>query len=183
MEDKLKHNIQAVKRRIAETCLKFGRDPFEVTLVGVTKYVDAETAALLPKLGVPDLGENRVQNLVSKSNAIGDAVRWHFIGPLQRNKVRKAVKYSVLIHSVDSVRLLNHISRIAIEASKVQDVLLEVNVSAEESKHGFSPETVHEGVEAALDMAGVRLCARRRSAVFRNSEEAFDGSEIPLLAW
>ena len=123
----------------------------EVTLVAVTKTVSAELAALLPELGVRDLGENRPQELWHKSDALPKDVRWHLIGHLQRNKIDKTLPLTHLIHAVDSVRLLQALE---LEAGKQQrqiSVLLEVNASGEASKQGFAPSelasvvpTVHE---------------------------------------
>jgi pyridoxal phosphate enzyme (YggS family) len=116
----------------------------EVTLVAVTKTVPAEVAALLPALGVYDLGENRPQELWRKAAALPD-VRWHLIGHLQRNKVERTLPLIHRLHSADSLRLLQ-----AIEAAcaagrtggRPLPVLLEVNASREASKHGFAPEEV-----------------------------------------
>jgi pyridoxal phosphate enzyme (YggS family) len=112
-----------------------------VTLIGVTKTVGHEVAQALVDLGVADLGENRPQELWRKSDLVSGA-RWHVIGHLQRNKVERTVGLSSLIHSVDSERLLEAIETEAKRIGKQTAVLLEVNCSGEEAKHGFTPEAV-----------------------------------------
>ncbi len=99
-----------------------------------------EVAALLPELGVLDLGENRPQELWRKAGAAGNRVRWHLIGHLQRNKIERTLPLVHLIHSVDSVRLLNELAKMPGEGP--MPVLLEVNVSGEASKQGFRPEEI-----------------------------------------
>jgi PLP dependent protein len=138
----LETNLVAVSDRIAAACARVGRKPAEVTLVAVTKYARPSWVRGLVSLGVRDLGESRPQQLVERAEWFDVAVRWHLIGPLQRNKVRKLLPTVALIHSVDSLRLLSAIDRIAAEERLQPRVLLEVNVSGEEAKHGFAPEEV-----------------------------------------
>jgi pyridoxal phosphate enzyme (YggS family) len=133
--------LAAVEERLHNACRRAGRDRGEVRLVAVTKSVSVEVAAELPTLGVLDLGESRPQALWSKAAAL-PPVRWHLIGHLQRNKIERTLPLVHCIHSIDSERLLLAVED---EASKKQcrvPVLLEVNVSGEMSKHGFSPEEV-----------------------------------------
>jgi pyridoxal phosphate enzyme (YggS family) len=107
-------------------------------LVGVTKYVEPEIARMLFEAGVTELGESRPQELWHKAEALADLnVRWHAIGHLQRNKVRRTLECSPLIHSVDSLRLLEEINRESAGRGKVVDALLEVNVSGDAAKHGL----------------------------------------------
>jgi pyridoxal phosphate enzyme (YggS family) len=130
----LAERLASVCSRIAAACARANRDPAGVTLVAVTKTVSPRVAALLPGLGVADLGENRPQALWQKAAAIPHA-RWHLVGHLQRNKVEKTVPLVSLIHSVDSVRLLD---ALAAAGSQVP-ILLEVNCSREAAKGGFAP--------------------------------------------
>ena len=127
----LQDRISSVRSRIAAACARVNRDPAGVSLVAVTKTVSPRVAALLPGLGVADLGENRPQALWQKAAAIPQA-RWHLVGHLQRNKVEKTVPLVSLIHSVDSVRLLAAVGRQV-------PILLEVNCSREAAKGGFAP--------------------------------------------
>ena len=113
-----------------------------MTLIAVTKTVSAEVAALLPVLGVFDLGENRPQELWRKADALPKRVRWHLIGHLQRNKIDKSLPMMHMIHAVDSVRLLHALETEAIRQQRELAVLLEVNASGETSKQGFAPTDV-----------------------------------------
>jgi PLP dependent protein len=132
----LRQNVERVEARIAAACARARRARGEVTLVGITKYVDAATAGLLPACGVTVLGESRPQSLWEKAAAV-PGVEWHLVGHLQRNKVAKTLPAARLIHSVDSERVLQAIDEEAAKVDKVQDVLLEIHLSGEESKHGF----------------------------------------------
>jgi pyridoxal phosphate enzyme (YggS family) len=143
----LADRVAAVRGRIAAACARAGRDPAEVTLVAVTKTVSPRVAAVMPELGVSDLGENRPQELWRKAEALKPLpVRWHLIGHLQRNKVERTLPLVHLIHSIDSVRLA---LAVAIEGRKRgirARVLLEVNTSGEEQKHGFRPDELKAAV-------------------------------------
>ena len=151
-------NLAAVRARIQAAASRAGRDPHEITLVAVTKEVDAEAARQAVAGGLTDLGENRVQELAKKQQALADLdVRWHMIGTLQRNKVAQVVGHVVLIHSVDSVSLGEAIARKAQAQDIRQDVLLEVNAGSEESKHGAAPAEAVEAAHRLLDMPGLRL--------------------------
>lgn len=137
----LGQRLEAIRTRVQAACGRVGRSPESVTLIGVTKTVGHEVAQALVDLGVADLGENRPQELWRKSDVVSGA-RWHVIGHLQRNKVERTVGLSSLIHSVDSERLLEAIEAEAKRIGKQTAVLLEVNCSGEEAKHGFTPEAV-----------------------------------------
>ena len=137
----LGQRLEAIRNRVQAACGRVGRSPESVTLIGVTKTVGHEVAQALVDLGVADLGENRPQELWRKSGLVSGA-RWHVIGHLQRNKVERTVGLSSLIHSVDSERLLEAIEAEAKRIGKQTAVLLEVNCSGEEAKHGFTPEAV-----------------------------------------
>lgn len=138
--DTIQQNLASVRRRIEAACQRSGRDPASVTLVAVTKYAELEWIRSLVGLGVAELGENRPQQLVQRAGQISEPVHWHLIGHLQRNKVRSILPLASLIHSVDSVRLLEAIERIACEMDLPSRVLLEVNLTGEAAKHGFRAE-------------------------------------------
>jgi PLP dependent protein len=138
----LAERLRAVEARIEAACRRAGRSRSEVTLVAVTKTINAETAALLPSLGVLDLGESRPQELWRKAGHLSKIippVRWHQVGHLQRNKIEATLPLVHLIHSVGSVRLLNALEQEAAKQNGAVAVLLEVNVSREANKHGFCP--------------------------------------------
>jgi len=138
IEQQLRHNLTLVYQRIESACERAGRHPANVTLVAVTKSAKPEWIAPLHALGVHDLGENRPQQLIERGPAFPNS-RWHLIGQLQRNKVRSVLPQTTLIHSVDSLRLLQRISDIAGELQLTTRVLLQVSVSGEASKQGFDP--------------------------------------------
>lgn len=138
----LADRLQQVRERIAAACGRSGRRPDMVNLVAVTKTVGPAVAALLPELGELDLGESRPQELWKKADALPSSVRWHLIGHLQRNKVERTLPLVCLVHSVDSLRLLDALEAEAAQRGLTVPVFLEVNVSREPAKHGFAPEEV-----------------------------------------
>jgi len=156
IEAQLRHNLARVQQRIAAACQRSGRDPAAITLVAVTKYADPAWIPPLLSLGLRDLGENRPQQLVTRAISLPDA-RWHLIGQLQRNKVRSVLPHTVLIHSVDSLRLLERISDIAGELGLSTRVLLQINVSGEESKQGFTPDDLRRDWPAARSLPHVQI--------------------------
>jgi pyridoxal phosphate enzyme (YggS family) len=146
----------AVRRRVADAADLVGRDSSEITIVAVTKTVDVGTVARAVETGMRDFGENRVQEFLGKYGLFPQA-RWHFIGTLQTNKVKDVVGRAHLIHSVDSAHLLETIARKAADAEVIQPVLLQVNVSGELSKHGFSEHDVAEALAAAADLPSLAV--------------------------
>jgi PLP dependent protein len=138
----LTDRLGALEERIAAACARSGRARKDLTLVAVTKYVGPTAATILTELGVLDLGESRPQELWHKAEPLPPAVRWHLVGHLQRNKVERTLRRVFLIHSVDSVRLLDALDEEAANQARPLDVLLEVNVNGEANKGGFRPEEV-----------------------------------------
>jgi hypothetical protein len=143
--------------RIHTACKRSGRMRGDVTLVAVTKSVSAEVAALLPELGILDLGENRPQELWRKAAALPATVRWHLIGHLQRNKVERTLPLTTLIHSADSVRLLEALEHEAGKQQRIVEVLLEVNASGEAQKQGFAPEELPAVLPRLQELRHVRV--------------------------
>ncbi len=142
----LEHNLLQLREQIQRAATRSRRSADEVTLVAVTKAVSPETAANLCQLGIVDMGENRLQIAEQKIDALGPQIRWHLIGHLQRNKVKKALLLFNLIHSVDSVRLAREINREAKNRGLTAQILLQVNVSNEDSKFGFSSSELEENL-------------------------------------
>jgi pyridoxal phosphate enzyme (YggS family) len=163
MLDRCRANLAAVRTRIAAACGRAGRPVAEVRLVGVTKYVSADLAALLVRAGCSDLGESRPQSLVQKAETLaaagltGEAPRWHLIGHLQRNKIRRTLKWLSLLHSLDSLRLLEAIEAEAVLAGRPCDVLLEVNLTEDPGRTGLPETEVPAVLDAAAGMAHVRV--------------------------
>ena len=151
-------NVAQIKETIAQAARAAGRDPAEVRLVAASKMNDADRVREAIAAGVEICGENRVQEMVEK-NALGAyaGAELHFIGHLQKNKVKQVVGLASLIHSVDSLELLAAIDRCAAARGLVQDVLLEVNIGGEASKSGFAPEEVPAALEKAAACGAVRV--------------------------
>jgi len=138
----LSERIDAVEQRIQAACRRAGRARTEVTLVAVTKTVGPEIVALLPSLGITNLGESRPQELWRKAAALPVTVRWHLVGHLQRNKIERTLPLVHCIHSVDSGKLLDTLEQEAAKLQRMLPIFLEVNASGEASKHGFTPAEV-----------------------------------------
>lgn len=171
LAETIEGNRAAVRRRMSEACARAGRDPHDVTLVAVTKYAEIDWVRALVRQGETELGENRPQQLVSRAAEISEPVRWHLIGPLQRNKVRLVLPQTALIHSVDSLKLLEAIDRIAGELHLSARVLLEVNLSGEEAKHGFAREELLAQWERLQLLAQVRIEGLMTMAAFTDNPE------------
>lgn len=146
----------AVRERVRASAERAGRNPDGVTIVAVSKTFTADVIADALEAGVTDLGENRAQELAQKVGIVGDRARWHFIGHLQTNKVRHVAGVH-LIHSVDRAGVAEAIDRRARAAGAYQDVLLEVNVAGDPSKHGVMPADVRGLARAVERLDGVRL--------------------------
>jgi PLP dependent protein len=161
--------LAAVQARIAQACERAGRDPASVTLVGVSKTHPVEAVVEAVAAGLLDLGENRAQELVPKAEAaaaLGVRPRWHFIGHLQRNKVREVLPHVAVLHSLDSERLATDLERqfAALGRATPLPCYLEVNVAGEASKQGVPPEAVpallaHARACAHLDVVGLMTVA------------------------
>jgi len=132
--------IQSVRDRAAAACLRAGRDPKEVRLVAVSKTVPTDIIRAGIEAGLTILGENYIQEAQGKIEALGRTVQWHFIGRLQTNKAKYAVRLFDLIHSVDSLKLAEELDKRAAKEGRRQAVLVQVNLSGEETKGGVSPE-------------------------------------------
>lgn len=138
----LKNNTELIFQQIAEASQKANRDLDSVSVIAVTKYVDVETAEALLPLGVHHIGENRVDKFLEKYQALKDRpVTWHLIGTLQRRKVKDVITFVDYFHALDSLKLAQEIQK---RTDHVIKCFLQVNISGEESKHGFSKEALLE---------------------------------------
>jgi len=133
-------NLAHLMGKIEQSCKKSGRRLDEVKLIAVSKYFGVDAIIEAKNCGLTDFGENRAQELTLKYEKLGDSLTWHFIGTLQKNKVKYAVKAAELIHSVDSFELVEEINLKAEKLGKVQNILLEVKTSEEETKSGLETE-------------------------------------------
>jgi hypothetical protein len=152
-------NLDVIRAQVADAAVRSGRQPGEIKLVAVTKYVDAKVVRALIQGGATDLGESRPQQLRSKADALRDLeqVRWHLVGHLQRNKVRAILPLVDLIHSVDSDRLIVEIDQEAGRLGRQAAVLLEVNISGDAAKHGFSPDELQTALQRFTSFENVRI--------------------------
>lgn len=168
----ISENVASVKRRIADAAFSVGRSPDEITLVAASKMNSAERVAQAISAGISVCGENRIQEMTEK-NALGaySGAQLHFIGHLQKNKIRQAVGVCSLIQSVDSAELLSLIDRRAHELGIIQDVLLEINIGNEDSKSGISAKAL----PALLDMAGTLEAIRVKGLMSIPPISAFKG--------
>jgi len=143
-------NLERVWEQIAQAAAKAGRDVKDVELVAIAKTHPAEKVREAVEAGQTLFGESRVQEARAKIPELSSNIRWHFVGHLQKNKVRQALPLFEMIHSVDSLALAQDINRIAEEEGLYPRVLLEVNVAGEGSKFGFGPANLREQMEALL---------------------------------
>ena len=153
----LHENLESVREKIATAAARSGRDSSEVELVAVSKTHPAEVVRGVVEAGQELFGENRVQEALVKIPMLPGKLRWHLIGHLQSNKIRKALPHFELIHGVDSLHLARDIDRIASEEGLFPRILLEVNVSGEGSKHGFDPGCLELQMEDLLALPRIQI--------------------------
>lgn len=153
----LKERLESVNERIARAAQRSGRKREDITLIAVTKTYPAQTINEAVALGVTDIGENKVQEVMDKYDSVNGDINWHLIGHLQTNKVKYIIDKVKLIHSVDSIKLLDEIERQAVKHSVKTEVLIQVNISGEESKFGIRPEEVEEYMEYASRLTAVKI--------------------------
>ena len=151
-------NIARVRANIAAAAKEAGRDVSEITLVGASKMNDADACRQAIAAGIDVLGENREQEMTKKlAEHAYDGAPLHFIGHLQRNKVKNVVGKVALLESVGSSELLEAVNKQAEKLQIVQDILLEVNIGGEEAKSGFAPEALEEAARSAKALKNVRV--------------------------
>ncbi len=164
-------NIQNVRERIERKCKDVSRDPSKITLVAVSKNFGIEDINKAIDQGVRNFGENRAQELDKKFALLGNTVDWHFIGNLQRNKVRFVVNTAEYIHSVDSLLLASEINKYAAKLNKVQKILLQVKTSEEETKAGITAfSELHDLAFYCKVFANVKLLGLMTIAPFTSEE-------------
>ncbi len=181
LKKKISDNIQAVRESIDEAVAASGRKKGSVTLIGVTKVFPVEYAESAAVSGLTDLGENRVQELVPKVerfSALDLDVNWHLIGTLQKNKVKYIIGKTHLIHSVNSVELAEEISKRSSGNNVTTRILLQANVSGEESKHGFAPHELKPAIDKILDLPSVEVCGLMTMAPI----ETYEGQAREVFA-
>ena len=167
----LRENLQGVEERIQEACRRAGRDRSEVTLVAVSKTKPVSMLKEAYDLGVRVFGENKVQEIREKYEALPKDIEWHMIGHLQTNKVKYIADKVSLIHSVDSLRLAETIEKEAVKHNRIVDILLEVNVAEEESKFGIKTSEVLALAENVVQLPHIRLRGLMTIAPFVENPE------------
>ncbi len=155
----LHNNIKNVKERISNAATRSGRNPEDITLIAVTKTMDIDIMNQAIGLGVRDIGENRVQEIQRKYDFVDSTqeTKWHLIGHLQTNKVKYIIDKVNLIHSVDSYKLATEINNQATKHNKVMDILMQINVSGEESKFGFSIDEYYHTISDVAKLPNVKV--------------------------
>lgn len=156
----IKDNLRRVHERIEAASEKAGRDPEGITLIAVSKFASSDAIRVAYEAGCRDFGENRVQECAEKVRALKQELpdsRWHMIGHLQTNKVKKSLELFDMIQSVDSLRLAEDINRRAAEAGRKIDILVEVNSSGEAQKHGLKAEAIKELIDQIFRLPELTL--------------------------
>jgi len=164
-------NLAIVRKNIAVAAEKNGRSLEDVILVCVTKQIPIDIVLQAVNCGATIIGENRVSEVLVKKQQLPESISWHMIGHLQTRKVKEAVKLFDLIHSVDSVKLANEIDKRAAAISKKQDVLLEVNISGEESKYGFSIQQLEQSIREIAKLSQLQILGLMTMAPFVSNPE------------
>lgn len=153
----ISENLSLVRENIKKACVKSNRDEKEVTLIAVSKTKPVEMLEEAYREGCRDFGENKVQEIMDKYEKMPGDIRWHMIGHLQRNKVKYLIGKVYLIHSVDSLRLAEEISKEACKQNVTMNILVEVNVAGEESKFGTTNEEAVELVKSIAGLPGISV--------------------------
>jgi len=167
----ISENIQLIRQRIKDACLRSGRQPGDVTLIAVSKNFEVSHIREAMAAGMNQFGENKPQELRDKFTEIGNAVTWHLIGHLQTNKVKYAVDAADFIHSIDSMKLAEEVSKQAEKRSKKQNILLEVKTSDEEAKSGLTDaDAVMRTAEYCMTQEHLQLCGLMTMAPFVDDE-------------
>ena len=165
-------NLKILNEQIQSTCKGLNRDPEKIKLIAVSKTYDVDAISSANDLGLTDFGENKAQELRDKYKILGDKVTWHFIGRLQRNKVKYVVRAASFIHSVDSITLADEINKQASKLGKVQKILLEVKTSFEESKSGAEGEEFLKALaEHCKSLENIDLIGLMTMAPYTNDEK------------
>ncbi len=153
----IKNNLEIINEKIKKAALKANRNPQEIKLVAVTKTATIEQIKEAISAGVKIIGENKVQEAKEKYQILSADIEWHLVGHLQTNKVKYAVEIFDLIHSVDSIKLAKEIDRRSLQFGMITNVLVEVNVSGEETKYGIKPEEVEPFLKEISEFSRTRV--------------------------
>ncbi len=178
IQERIRHNLEEVQARIARAAERAGRPAADVRLVAVTKRSSPEWIRALLDCGVCDLGENYPQELWKKSEVLadrGDAIRWHLIGHLQTNKVKKTLPLVKMIHAVDSLKLLRVLNEAAVGGVEPPPVCLQVNTSGEASKHGWTTDEILNDSEWIAGCRSIPVVGLMTMAALDGTDECASG--------
>lgn len=153
----IKDNLAATQNRILQACQRTGRDPKSVTLIAVSKTKPVWMIEEAIEAGMTHFGENKPQELRDKTAVITADLHWHMIGHLQKNKIKYVIEKACLIHSVDSVELARAISDEAQKRGLIAQILVEINIGGEESKHGLRPEDALQAIRDMSSLPGIHI--------------------------
>lgn len=167
----ISENLNVLRRRIEEAAGRAGRDIKDIMLLCVTKEAATEEIEEAIAAGVADVGENYVQDAAAKFKVLGNQVKWHLIGHLQTNKVKEAVRIFDLIHSVDSIKLAQEISKYCARAGVTKEILIEVKTSFESTKYGVSPERAAGLLEEMRRLPNIKIKGLMTMAPFTDDSE------------
>lgn len=170
--EKMREAILEVREKIEAAAVRSGRDPNEILLLGVTKTVDIDAMQAAFDLGIKDFGENRVQEFVKKSDILNRECRWHIIGRLQTNKVKYLDSRITLIHSLDRIELAEALDKRGKKINYVFPVLVQVNVSGENTKAGISPENLKDFLLRLSKMGNIKVRGLMTIAPYTEDPEA-----------
>ncbi|ALS21380.1 YggS family pyridoxal phosphate-dependent enzyme [Paenibacillus sp. JMULE4] len=167
----LQARLNEVKGKIAAACTRAGRDPQEVRIIAVTKYVSLAATGQVLQQGLTDIGENRWQDAAAKWEAFGDRGTWHFIGHLQTNKVKDVVGRFAYIHSLDRLSLAKEIEKKAASLGMEMPCFIQLNVSGEETKYGLEPEALFDFVKEIREYRHIRIAGLMTMAPYETEPE------------
>ena len=182
----IKENIDSILEKTASAAKRSGRALEDITVIAVSKTVDADRAREAVEGGLINLGENRVQELVSKYEQLPDLdIKWHLIGHLQKNKVKYIIDKAAIIHSVENIELANEINKRAMQHNLIANVLIELNIGEEESKFGIDEKSVYDFVKSMEQFENIKVLGLMTVApycenpeeirwVFKKMKEIFD---------
>lgn len=165
---KVEENLKQIKSAILKACEKVDRNPEDITVIAVTKYVSAKRAQEALETGIDHLGENRDDGLLAKWEVLKDKPTWHFIGTLQTRKVKNIIDKIDFIHSLDRISLAKEIDK---RAAKKINCFVQVNVSGEESKQGINPEDVAEFISSLAEYKNLNIIGLMTMAPFTSDED------------
>ncbi|HET7577838.1 MAG TPA: YggS family pyridoxal phosphate-dependent enzyme [Bacillales bacterium] len=164
----VKENAARIQQKIAAACERAGRNPQQVKVIAVTKYVSEETAKAALEAGIRNIGENRDKGFLEKREALGDEAVWHFIGSLQSRKVKNIIDHVDYLHSLDRLSLAKEIEK---RATNTVRCFIQVNVSGEDSKHGLSPDEVVPFIEKLADFQKIQVVGLMTMAPYTDDRE------------